>query len=171
MRMQKTATSNIFGPNILARPLSRDPSFRGNSEQGDSQLSRNDSESPWLWRHTRIQRLTSIRAGYRTQSGEQACDGGNLFRKSRNIASHRTQISSASLAIPARHRGAFRDRHERRAGDAVDAGGAADESAYLRTANSCGPDASMVGVKLRRSVCEVTVTTKPDHRGEREGNR
>src|ERR1035441_8599971 len=29
---------------------------------------------------------------------------------------------------PGPHRGAFRDRHERRAGDAVDAGGAADEA-------------------------------------------
>jgi hypothetical protein len=29
----------------------------------------------------------------------------------------------------------------------MDAGGAADESADLRTAKSCGPDASMVGVK------------------------
>jgi len=30
----------------------------------------------------------------------------------------------------------------------MDAGGAADESVILRTAKSCGPDASMVGVKL-----------------------
>src|SRR5664279_3807992 len=50
----------------------------------------------------------------------------------------------------------------------MDASGAADESATLRTAKSCGPDASMVGVKCRRSICEATVTTKPDHRGERE---
>ena len=42
---------------------------------------------------------------------------------------------------PGPHGGAFRDRHERRAGDAMDAGGAADESATLRTAKSCGPDA------------------------------
>ena len=40
----------------------------------------------------------------------------NLFLKIRNIASHRTQISSISLAVPAQHRGAFRDRHERRVG-------------------------------------------------------
>ena len=53
----------------------------------------------------------------------------------------------------------------------MDAGGAADESALLRTAKSCGPDASMVGVKSRRSVCEAMVTTKPDHQGERGGNR
>jgi hypothetical protein len=71
----------------------------------------------------------------------------NLFLKIRNFASLRTQISFISLAIPAQHRGAFRDRHERRAGDAMDAGCAADESATLRTAKSCGPDASMVGVK------------------------
>jgi hypothetical protein len=42
-----------------------------------------------------------------------------------------TQITSASPAIPAHTKGAFRDRHGRRAGDAMDAGGAADESAYL----------------------------------------
>ena len=50
---------------------------------------------------------------------------------------------------PGPHKGAFRDRHERRAEDAMDAGGAADESVILRTAKSCGPDASMVGVKRR----------------------
>ena len=33
----------------------------------------------------------------------------------------------------------------------MDASVAADESAYLRTAKSCGPDASMVGVKFSRS--------------------
>jgi hypothetical protein len=33
----------------------------------------------------------------------------------------------------------------------MDASGAADESATLRTAKSCGPDASMVGVKFSRS--------------------
>src|ERR1700722_700742 len=42
---------------------------------------------------------------------------------------------------PGPHKGAFRDRHGRRAGDAMDASGAADESATLRTAKSCGPDA------------------------------
>src|ERR1700722_13560148 len=55
----------------------------------------------------------------------------------------------------------------------MDAGGAADESANLRTAKSCGPDASMVGVKLAMMlrITPATVTTKPDHRGEYEGNR
>jgi hypothetical protein len=48
---------------------------------------------------------------------------------------------------PGPHRGAFRDRHGRRARDAVDAGGAAqtscaDEALISRTAKSCGPDAS-----------------------------
>ncbi len=33
----------------------------------------------------------------------------------------------------------------------MDASGAADESVLLRTAKSCGPDASMVGVKFSRS--------------------
>jgi hypothetical protein len=45
---------------------------------------------------------------------------------------------------PGPHRGAFRDRHGRRAGDAVDAGSAAqtfcaDEALNSRTAKSCGP--------------------------------
>jgi len=64
----------------------------------------------------------------------------------------------------------------------MDAGGATDERATLRTAESCGSDASMVGVKLAmmamsalsgptRRITPATVTTKPDHREEREGNR
>ncbi len=36
------------------------------------------------------------------------------------------------------HKGAFRDRHERWAGDAMDASSAKDESAILRTANNYG---------------------------------
>ena len=35
------------------------------------------------------------------------------------------------VRVPAHTTGAFRDRHGRRAGDAMDAGGAKDESAYL----------------------------------------
>ena len=53
----------------------------------------------------------------------------------------------------------------------MDADDAADESAHLRTAKSCGPDASMVGVKLVEEIPPATVTNKPDHRGERKGNR
>jgi hypothetical protein len=50
----------------------------------------------------------------------------------------------------------------------MDAGGATDERANLRTAKSCGPDASMVGVKFRgRKIREAMVTKKPDHQGER----
>jgi hypothetical protein len=55
--------------------------------------------------------------------------------------------------------------------DAVDAGGAADESAGLRTAKSCGPDASTLAFKSAQETAPVMVTKKPDHRGEREGNR
>jgi hypothetical protein len=43
-----------------------------------------------------------------------------------------TQITSTSLAIPAHTQGAFRDRHERRAWDAVDAGCAFDEMRLAR---------------------------------------
>jgi hypothetical protein len=66
----------------------------------------------------------------------------------------------------------------------MDARCAADESAPLRTAKSCGPDASMVGVKLammrwrwrplrvrHAGITPMMVTTKPDHQGEREISR
>jgi hypothetical protein len=53
----------------------------------------------------------------------------------------------------------------------MDADGAADESAFLRTAKSCGSDASMVGVKLAEEISLATVTIKPDHREEREISR
>ena len=86
---------------------------------------------------------------------------------------------STSLISPPNHRqhAAIPSRSEGRiaivtdAGwDAVDAGGAADESAGLRTAKSCGPDAPTLA-SSRRSNPSMTVTTKPGHRGEREGNR
>jgi hypothetical protein len=50
----------------------------------------------------------------------------------------------------------------------MDAGGAADESAHLRTAKSYGPDASMVGVKSVKEIPPMKVTNKPDHLGEHE---
>ena len=55
----------------------------------------------------------------------------------------------------------------------MDASGATDERAILRTAKSCGPDASMVGVKLAMMlrITLATVTTRPDHRGEYEVDR
>jgi hypothetical protein len=53
----------------------------------------------------------------------------------------------------------------------MDADGATDERALLRTAKSCGPDASMVGVKLVIEISSAMVTRKPDHQVEREGNR
>src|SRR4051794_19613587 len=67
-------------------------------------------------------------------------------------------------------RGAFRDRHRRWARDAMDADAAADEQRVRRTAKSCGPDASTLASSLAVKR-ETTVTTKPDHRGELEGNR
>ena len=55
----------------------------------------------------------------------------------------------------------------------MDAGGASDEGADLRTAKSCGPDASMVGVKfvMMLRITRAMVTKKPDHQGEREISR
>src|SRR4051812_9518786 len=54
--------------------------------------------------------------------------------------------------------------------DAMDADAAADEQRVRRTAKSCGPDASTLASSLAVKR-ETTVTTKPDHRGELEGNR
>jgi hypothetical protein len=53
----------------------------------------------------------------------------------------------------------------------MDAGDASDEGGFLRTAKSCGPDASTLAFKLAQKTAPATVTTKPDHRGEHEGNR
>jgi hypothetical protein len=51
----------------------------------------------------------------------------------------------------------------------MDAGGAKDESATLRTAKSCGPDAPTLASSSREaSFLGMTVANKPGHRGERE---
>jgi hypothetical protein len=52
--------------------------------------------------------------------------------------------------------------------DAVDAGGASDEGAVLRTEKSCGPDASTPASSQRENIPLATVTRKPDRRGEHE---
>jgi hypothetical protein len=72
---------------------------------------------------------------------------------------------------PAPSRGAFRDRHGRGRRDAVDAGGASDEGAGLRTAKSCGPDAPTLASSWWKTIPLMTVANKPGHRGEYEGNR
>src|SRR6202140_607392 len=41
----------------------------------------------------------------------------------------------------------------------------------MRTAKSCGPDTSVVGVKSVAATPPMTVSTKPDHRGERDISR
>jgi len=104
--------------------------------------------------------LTDLPAGRRSRFCVQP-------RPQKYSCSRLTQITSISLAVPAQHRGAFRDRHERRAGDAVDAGCAFDESAGLRTAKSCGPDAPTLASSVRSNP-QATVANKPGHRGERE---
>ena len=50
--------------------------------------------------------------------------------------------------------------------DAVDADGALRRGRRMRTAKSCGPDASAVGVKSVEVSPPMTVSNKPDHRGE-----
>jgi hypothetical protein len=49
--------------------------------------------------------------------------------------------SGLKVRCPVPARGAFRDRHERWAGDAMDADGVARRAAPARTAKSCGPGA------------------------------
>jgi len=78
--------------------------------------------------------------------------------------------SKPKSAHPVSIRGTLRGRHERWVRDAVDVGSASDESACLRTAKSYGPDASTLASSLRSDL-QATVTNKPDHRGDYEGNR
>ena len=54
--------------------------------------------------------------------------------------------------------------------DAVDASGALDEGAFLRTAKTCGPDTPTL-VSSLRDVPRATVARKPGHRGEHEISR
>ena len=55
--------------------------------------------------------------------------------------------------------------------DAVDAAAAQDERRGRGTAKSCGPDAPTLAFKSGGSIRLMTVTKKPGHRGELEGNR
>jgi hypothetical protein len=54
--------------------------------------------------------------------------------------------------------------------DAMDASGALDEQRWMRTAKSCGPDASTLASSLRIH-SQATVTKKPDRRGEYDISR
>ena len=55
--------------------------------------------------------------------------------------------------------------------DAVDADGADNERRWKWTAKSCGPDAPTLAFKLVATTPLATVTKKPGHRGDHEGNR
>jgi hypothetical protein len=78
------------------------------------------------------------------------------------------QIIFITSRHPASIRGAFRDRHERWVRDAMDAGGAFDESAVLRTAKPCGPDApTLASTPKKLTLLRGMVTTSPVHQGER----
>src|SRR5947207_12746134 len=74
-------------------------------------------------------------------------------------------------ACPVPTRGAYRDRHGRWVRDAMDASDAVDESAALRTAKLCGPDAPMLASSLRVNNPQATVAKEPGHRGERRISR
>jgi hypothetical protein len=66
---------------------------------------------------------------------------------------------------PAPHRGALRNVTNAERG-AMDADAPIDDSAPMRTAKACGPDASVVGVKSAVKTPPMTVSKKPDRRGE-----
>ena len=56
--------------------------------------------------------------------------------------------------------------------DAMDASGALDEGAYLRTAKPCGPDTpTLVSSSQEARFLGMTGANKPGPRGERGGNR
>src|SRR3984885_7855951 len=64
---------------------------------------------------------------------------------------------------PGPHKGAFRDRHGRRVGMRWTRVALLTRALTLRTAKSCGPDASMVGVKfvMMLRITRAMVTKSP----------
>jgi len=82
-----------------------------------------------------------------------------------------TQITCISLAIPAHTKGRFAIVTNVRRGMRWTQAALLTRVLTLRTAKSCGPDASMVGVKLAKEIPPMKVTNKPDHQGEREISR
>jgi hypothetical protein len=93
-----------------------------------------------------------------------------FFRNIRNIAFRRTQISFISAAVPSHLRGGSRSSRTR-------GGMRWTRVALLTRALSCGRRSRVVLTprrwrQVRRSkLRRTTVTTKPGHRGEHEGNR
>jgi hypothetical protein len=82
----------------------------------------------------------------------------------------KTQITFITLPVLS-HRGAARDRHGRGTGCGGRVG-AFDEQRRMRTAKSCGPDAStLASSSWEASFSGVTVTKKPDRRGELDISR
>src|SRR6202166_2165617 len=76
-----------------------------------------------------------------------------------------TQITSTSTSSRPHKRGVSRSSRTLRR-DAVDAGSATDESAYLRTAKSCGPDAPTLASSFVERSAQAMVANKPGHQGE-----
>jgi hypothetical protein len=76
------------------------------------------------------------------------------------------QFTESHRPVPQR---GVAQRHQRGAG-CGGRGSARRRTALTRTEKSCGPDASTPASSLR-SGAQATVTNKPDHRGEHEGNR
>jgi hypothetical protein len=108
-------------------------------------------------------------SGPRLHQARAACGCvGSLSSPARkNILIFRIPKSLVYGFRPVPLRGAARDRHGRGAG-CDGRGGCRRRGCPRRTVKSYGPDASAVGVKLGGAICEATVSTKPDHRGEYE---
>jgi hypothetical protein len=89
----------------------------------------------------------------------------------KNISVFQKGKSGLQARCPVPARGAFRDRHERWVGDAMDAEGVARRAAASADGEvvwSWRPDA---GVKSAGFFLSATVAKEPGHRGEHEGNR
>ena len=101
-------------------------------------------------------------------TGKSAKNLSSPFAK--NILIFRSRESLHIFAVPS-HRGAARDRHGRGAGCGGRVG-ALDEQLRMRTAKSCGPDASTPASSPGETrFSRVTVTRKPDRRGEYDISR
>jgi hypothetical protein len=105
-----------------------------------------------------------------TQPNQHDLAGPAIGRKIIRFSFSPNQTYKAT--VPLLHEGRFAivTNVER---DAMDADSADDERHLRRTAKSCGSDASTLASNRRQCsrIALMTVTTKPDHREEHEGNR
>ena len=70
-----------------------------------------------------------------------------------NISIYRISDFAYVTCVPSRQRGAYRDRHDTRGGEAVDGKAPTDERRPSRTAKSCGPGAPEIRRQARADAC------------------